>query len=98
MFNYMKALSIRFDYTSQRAEQLNQQVQIAYKLLHDELPKHERKNLLRLSDEYNALVDQTHLDGFIAGFCLARGMDVELKQIPPYSFEEEEEQRARGIE
>ena len=53
--------------------------------------------LLQLADLEDALRDQSNLDSFVSGFRLASGIQRELLEQPPYSFETEEEQRAREI-
>ena len=52
----------------------------------------ERKNLLRLLDAQNALLAESTLMSFTAGFKLAWGMVKELEADGLYSFEREEEE------
>ena len=52
----------------------------------------ERKNLLRLLDAQNALLAESKLTSFTAGFKLAWGMAKELEADGLYSYEREEEE------
>ncbi len=51
--------------------------------------------LLHLLDLEDDLREQTSLDSFLAGIRLARGIEQELREIPPYSFDCDDEERAR---
>ena len=64
-----------------------------YRKLRDTLPKHQRKQLLRLMDSTNAHHETVSLESFIAGFPLAAGIARETTRSP-YSFAEAEEARA----
>ena len=97
MLDYMMALHLQFKRPSQRSQDLKQQVTILYRQLASRLGKPERKMLLRLIDLEAALRDQSDLDSFVSGFRLASGIQRELLEQPPYSFETEEEQRARKM-
>ena len=57
------------------------------------LPKHRRKQLLRLIDSTNAHRETVSLESFVAGFQLAAGIARETTRSP-YSFAEAEEERA----
>ena len=97
MLDYMTALHLRFKSPSQRSQDLKQQVTILYRQLASRLRKPERKMLLQLVDLEDALRDQSNLDSFVSGFRLDSGIQRELLEQPPYSFETEEEQRAREM-
>ena len=97
MLDYMTALHLRFKNPSQRSQDLKQQVTILYRQLASRLGKPERKMLLRLVDLEDALQDQSNLDSFVSGFRLDSGIQRELLEQPPYSFETEEEQRVREV-
>ena len=97
MLDYMTALYLRFKSPSQRSQDLKQQVTILYRQLASRLEKPERKMLLQLVDLEDALRDQSNLDSFVSGFRLGNGIQRELLEQPPYSFETEEEQRAREM-
>ena len=97
MLDYVTALHLRFRSPSQRSQDLKQQVTIPHRQLASRLEKPERKILLQLVDLEDALRDQSDLDSFVSGFHLASGIQRELLEQPPYSFETEEEQRAREM-
>ena len=97
MYDYMTALQRRFHITSERTIELDYEVKTAYDTLHAELSREQQKLLLRLSDAENRLRDEEKLDGFFSGFRLADGIHRELDTIPPYSYEQEDEDRAREI-
>ena len=97
MRNYMTALQRRFHITSERTVELGHEVKTAYDTLHAELSREQQKLLLRLSDAENRLRDEEKLDSFFSGFRLADGIHRELDTIPPYSYEQEDEDRARKI-
>lgn len=97
MLNYMKALHQRFKRPSRQSQKLERQADSLHKQLSARLAKPERKLLLQLADLESALLDQVSLDSFAAGFRLADGVHRELSEQPPYSFEAEEERRARKI-
>jgi len=97
MLDYMKALHLRFKNSSQRSRELEQQITVLHRQLASRLTKPERKILLRLVDLEDALRNQSNLDSFMSGFRLASGIQRELLEQPPYSFEAEEEQRAYEV-
>ena len=90
----MTALQRRFHIKSERTIELGHDVEVAYDKLHDELSKEQQKLLLRFLDAENRFRDEEKLDSFFSGFRLANGIHAELNSIPPYSFEQEDEQRA----
>lgn len=95
MRDYMKALHVRFTSPSSQAQELEQEINILHKQLSACLEKPERKMLLQLTDMEDDLQNQVGLDSFISGFCLASGIQRELTEQPPYSFEAEDERQAR---
>ena len=97
MRDYMTALQRRFHITSERTVELGHEVEATYDKLHDELSREQQKLLLRFLDAENRFRDEEKLDSFFSGFRLANGIHAELNSIPPYSFEQEDEERAREI-
>ena len=91
MYDYMKALQERFD--EKQPEQLVYAVQAAREGLRDSIDAESRRKLLRLLDAQNALLTESTLMSFTAGFKLAWGMAKELEADGLYSFELEEEER-----
>ena len=95
--DYMTALQRRFHIASERTIELGHEVEAAYDTLHDELSREQQKLLLRFLDAENRYRDEEKLDSFFSGFRLASGIHRELGSIPSYSFEDEDEARAREI-
>ena len=91
MYDYMKALQDRFDH--QEHTGLDEQVKCAQEELRRDMDAAGRKKLLRLLDAQNALLAESTLMSFTAGFKLAWGMAKELEADGLYSFEREEEER-----
>ena len=91
MYDYMKALQKRFD--RQEHSELDKQVEYAQEELRRDMNAAGRKKLLRLLDAQNALLAESKLMSFTAGFKLAWGMVKELEADGLYSFEQEEEKR-----
>ena len=91
MYDYMKALQMRFD--RQVLSELDAQVEYAQEELRRDIDATERKILLRLLDAQNTLLAESTLMSFTAGFKLAWGMAKELEADGLYSFEKEEEER-----
>lgn len=89
MYDYMKALQERFD--EKQPEHLVYAVQSAREELRRDMDAAERKKLLHLLDAQNALLAESTLMSFTAGFKLAWGMAKELEADGLYSFEREEE-------
>ena len=79
MPEYLKALHERFTTVSPEAARIQR----------------ERVLLLHLLDLEDDLRDQTSLDSFLSGVRLARGIGQELGELPPYSFDGENEEHAR---
>ena len=90
MYDYMKALQERFDH--QEHAGLDEQVKCAQEELRRDMDAAGRKKLLRLLDAQNALLTESTLMSFTAGFKLAWGMTKELEADGRYSFEREEEE------
>ena len=90
MYDYMKALQKRFD--RQPHPDLDAQVEYAQKELRWNMDAVGRRKLLRLLDAQNALLTESKLMSFTAGFKLAWGMTKELEADGLYSFEQEEEE------
>ena len=90
MYDYMKALQKRFD--RQPHPELDAQVDRVQAELRQDMDAAGRKKLLRLLDAQNALLAESTLMSFTAGFKLACGMAKELEAGGLYSFELEEEE------
>ena len=95
MRDYMTALQRRFHITSEQSVKFKQEAESAYDTLHKTLTREQQKLLLRLLDAEEHLRDEEKLDAFFSGFRLADGIHRELESMPPYSFEDEDEARAR---
>ena len=93
MYDYMKALQERFD--EKQPEQLVYAVQAAREGLRDSIDAESRRKLLRLLDAQNALLVESKLMSFTAGFKLAAGIAGELGT--PYSFDTDEEEKAQEM-
>ena len=93
MYDYMKALPKRFD--RQPHPELYTQVEDAREELRRDMDAAERKKLLRLLDAQNALLTESTLMSFTAGFKLAAGIAGELGA--PYSFDADEEEKAKEM-
>ena len=90
MYDYMKALQKRFD--RQPHPELDAQVDRVQAELRRDMDAAGRKKLLRLLDAQNALLAESTLMSFTAGFKLAWGMAKELEAGGLYSFKLEEEE------
>ena len=93
MYDYMRALQKRFD--RQEHSELDKQVEYAQAELRRDMDAAGRRKLLRLLDAQNALLTESALMSFTAGFKLAAGIAGELGA--PYSFEADEEQNAKEM-
>ena len=91
MYDYMKALQQRID--RQPHPDLDAQVEYAHEELRRDMDAAGRVKLLRLLDAQNALLVESKLMSFTAGFKLAWGLAKELEADGLYSFEREEEER-----
>ncbi|BAK97653.1 hypothetical protein OBV_04550 [Oscillibacter valericigenes Sjm18-20] len=96
MYDYMRALRQRFD-TPPQCEAFNRELNRVHDELHGRLDKQDRKLLLRLINLENAIRDETSLRSFTNGYRLAIGINRELSDRPPYSFDKEEEEHARVL-
>ena len=90
MYDYMKALYLRFRREPERSEALNE----LYESVKQGLDREHQKLLLRLCDAEMAYCEDAALESFVAGWCLAAGIAEELKDHR-YSFEQENEENAR---
>ncbi len=93
MYDYMKALQKRFD--RQEHSELDKQVEYAQEELRRDMDATGRRKLLRLLDAQNALLAESKLMSFTAGFKLAAGIAGELGA--PYSFDADEEEKAKEM-
>ena len=92
MYDYMKALYLRFHRVTPRSREL-----IAlHDRVKDGLDREHQKLLLRLSDAEMAYCEEAALESFVEGYCLASGISEELKDHR-YSFEDEDEENAKRI-
>ena len=91
MYDYMKALQKRFDHQSH--PELDTQIEYVREELRRDMDATERKKLLHLLDAQNALLTESTLMSFTAGFKLAAGIAGELGA--PYSYDTDEEQTAQ---
>ena len=90
MYDYMNALQKRFD--RQEHSELDTQIERAQEGLRRDMDAAGRRKLLHLLDAQNALLAESTLMSFTAGFKLAWGMAKELEADGLYSFEREEEE------
>ena len=91
MYDYMKALQKRFD--RQEHSELDAQVEYAREELRRDMDAAGRKKLLRLLDAQNALLTESTLMSFTAGFKLAWGIAGEPGA--PYSYDTDEKQKVQ---
>lgn len=96
MYDYMRALRQHFD-TPPECEKLQQELVRAHEKLHSQLDGQGRKLLLRLTDLENAMREEASLHSFISGYRLACGIQRELSDQSPYTFDREEEENARVL-
>ena len=92
MYDYMKALYLRFRRESERSETLTE----LYESVKDGLDREHQKLLLRLCDAEMVYCEDAALESFVSGWCLAAGIAEELKDHR-YSFEQEDEERAKRL-
>ena len=92
MYDYMKALYLRFHSEAPRSEKLNE----LYESVKQGLDREHQKLLLRLADAEIAYCEDVALESFVSGWCLAAGIAEELKDHR-YSFEQENEENARQV-
>ena len=92
MYDYMRALYLRFCKEPKRSEEFKAQ----YETVKQGLDREHHKLLLRLADAEIAYCEDVALESFVSGWCLAAGIAEELKNHR-YSFEQENEESARQI-
>ena len=95
MPEYLRALHEQFTRETQQAKTILRERDRILSRLRGQLGKSQRVLLLHLLDLEDDLRDQTSLDSFLSGIRLARGIEQELNEIPPYSFDDENEEQAR---
>lgn len=92
MYDYMKALYLRFHKEAPRGAELKE----LYQGVKQGLDREHQRLLLRLADAEIAYCEDITLESFVSGWCLAAGIAEELKDHR-YSFEQENEENARQI-
>ena len=97
MPDYMRALHQRFGKEAPSGKVLESAIEQTEQQLKEHLDIPQRKLLLRLTDQESELRAEASLYAFIAGYRLACGIHRELLEEPPYSFEQEEEERAKQM-
>ena len=90
MYDYMKALYLRFHREAPRSKELTK----LYESVKQGLDREHQKLLLHLADAEIAYCEDMALESFITGWCLASGIAEELKDHR-YFFEQENEESAR---
>ena len=95
MPEYLKALHEQFSKASPEAMRVQRERDRILARLRGQLGKSQRVLLLHLLDLEDDLRDQISLDSFLSGIRLARGIEQELSEIPPYSFDDENAEHAK---
>ena len=95
MQDYMRALQDRFDSDPPMDAEMKEEADRIFEDLCSNLNRAERNRLLRLVDIQDARREKTALNSFISGYKLAWGIHRELTDEPLYSYEREQEDRAR---
>ena len=90
MYDYMRALHARFC-REPELQKAREELEQAYREIKARLGQQDQETLLQLTDLENELREETSLTSFIAGFQLGMGI---ARELEPYSFEDEEENRA----
>ena len=90
MNDYMKALHQRF-FREPACTDVRDEIERLRRELREQMDRQDREKLLKLVDLGIELREETSRAAFTAGFRLALGIAEELE---PYSFEDEEEERA----
>ena len=90
MYDYMRALHARFC-REPELQKAREELEQAYKEIKARLSQQGQETLLQLADLENELLEETSLTSFVAGFQLGLGI---ARELEPYSFEDEEENRA----
>ena len=91
MYDYMKALHARFC-KEPELQKVRAEMERTYREIKARLGQQDQETLLQLADLETELREEASLTSFIAGFRLGMGIAGELE---PYSFEDEEEERAQ---
>ena len=91
MNDYMRALHQRFC-REPECEKVRAELERAYHILRQKISQQDHGMLLRIADLEIEIREEPSLTSFIAGFRLGMGIAGELE---PYSFEDEEEERAQ---
>lgn len=92
MYDYTKALYLRFHREAPRSEKLAK----LYESVKQGLDREHQKLLLHLADAEIAYCEDAAFESFVSGWCLAAGIASELKDHR-YSFEQENEESAKEI-
>ena len=95
MQDYMRALQDRFDMEPTTDAEMKEEADQIFKDLCCNLSRAERNQLLQLVDIQDARREKTALQSFVSGYKLAWGIHRELTDEPLYSYEREQEDRAR---
>ena len=90
MYDYMRALHARFCQEPELRRAREELAQV-YREIKARLSQQGQETLLQLADLENELREETSLTSFVAGFQLGLGI---ARELEPYSFEDEEENRA----
>lgn len=90
MNDYMRALHQRF-FCEPACTDVRDEIEGLRRELREQMDRQDREKLLKLVDLGIELREETSLAAFTAGVRLALGIAGELE---PYSFEDEEEERA----
>ena len=90
MYDYVRALHARFC-REPELQKAREELEQAYKEIKARLSQQGQETLLQLADLENELREETSLTSFVAGFQLGLGI---ARELEPYSFEDEEENRA----
>lgn len=94
LYNYLRGLQDVF-YETPEFEELQQEVNELHSDLSAKLEREDRHKLLKLIDNSTEISEERSLAAFAAGMRLAFGIMAELHLEPFYSFDDEEEKRAR---
>ena len=90
MYDYMRALHAR-SCREPELQKVRAELERSYREIKARLGQQDQESLLQLADLENELREETSLTSFIAGFQLGLGI---ARELEPYSFEDEEENRA----
>ena len=91
MKDYIMALHQRFC-KEPECREVRKELEAVHQDLYQVLDRRGQEQLLKLADLENELQEEISLESFLSGFKLALGIAVELAL--PYSFDDDEEQRA----